>query len=381
MKMNFVTAIFLLGILSCGTNTSRSTASAISAPEQDVVLVLDPDASDSNISWDKTVHDFGDVSVEDGPLSCTFTITNNGSEPVAIFEVVSSCGCTDVKWTREPLMPGKSGTISATYKNEDGPTAFDKTLTVYISGVKKPVVLRLRGVVHEKKKSLSQLFGAQKLGDFGIKTRELKLGTLRQGLSASESVTVANLGSRPLTVSFADVSPQLSLTVTPNPIPAGATANLTYTVAADPSLYGRNAYFATPVLNGSKAAGSLSVMAFTQENFAAWSESERDNAAIPMFENSTVSFGVVSAGSHITASFTCKNRGKAPLHIYKADSEDPALTLTADIPDIPAGNSSTIDFSLDTSLLAKGDCVIMLSLTTNSPLRPVVNLFVTGEIR
>ena len=68
------------------------------------------------VTWDKTIHNFGDVSVKDGPLSCTFTVTNNGTEPISIFEVVSSCGCTDVKWTREKIQPGKTGTISATYK-------------------------------------------------------------------------------------------------------------------------------------------------------------------------------------------------------------------------------------------------------------------------
>ena len=63
---------------------------------------------------------------------------------------------------------------------------------VYISGVKRPVVLRLRGVVHEKKKSLSQLYGDQKLGDFGLKARQYKTGTLRQGLSVSETASVAH---------------------------------------------------------------------------------------------------------------------------------------------------------------------------------------------
>ena len=101
-----------------------------------LALVL-PDGNEP-ISWDKTVHNFGDVSVADGPLSCSFTLTNNTSEPISIFEVVSSCGCTDVKWTKGSIQPGNTGVISATYKNEDGPMPFDKTLTAYISGIKKP---------------------------------------------------------------------------------------------------------------------------------------------------------------------------------------------------------------------------------------------------
>ena len=50
-------------------------------------------------------------------------------------------------------------------------------------------------------------------------------------------------------------------------------------------------------------------------------------------------------------------------------------------PDVAPGAKEKMLFRLDTSALPKGECVIMVSLTTNSPLRPVVNLFVAGEVR
>lgn len=97
--------------------------------------------------FDKTIHDFGVVGQNDGELECTFTISNNSEEDLSIFAVISSCGCTSVQWTREDIKPGEKGTINATYKNEDGPYPFDKTLTVYTSAQKKPVVLHMKGKV------------------------------------------------------------------------------------------------------------------------------------------------------------------------------------------------------------------------------------------
>lgn len=329
------------------------------------------------IGWDKTVHDFGDVSVADGPLTCTFTLTNNGKEPISIFEVVSSCGCTDVKWTRETIQPGEKGTVTATYKNEDGPIPFDKTLTVYISGVNKPTVLRLRGVVHDRKKSLSELYGAEKLGAFGIKSRSLKAPTLRQGLSVSESVTVANLGSKPLQVEWANVNPFLSLKLSKNPIPAGETATLTYTIQSNRALFGKQIYAARPVLNGKKADARIEITAWTQENFADWSDSEKKSAALPYFAQSTYTFNTVPAGTVIEADFTCTNRGRKFFHVYKADAE---ASFSAETPDIGPQQSKTYHFTLDTANLPKGDAVVMISLTTNSPLRPLINLFITGVI-
>ena len=86
---------------------------------------------------DKTVHNFGQIILKNGPVSCAFTLKNTGDKPVAIYNVISSCGCTDVKWTKEPIMPGKSGNISVTYTNDEGAYPFDKTLTTYLSDSQK----------------------------------------------------------------------------------------------------------------------------------------------------------------------------------------------------------------------------------------------------
>lgn len=374
MKMLFASFISALVVLTCGTRQANSVP--LSA-QPEAFVEQDFQADESVLAWDKTVHDFGDVSVSDGPLSCTFTLTNKGSASISIFEVVSSCGCTDVKWTKGSIAPGEKGTITATYKNEDGPRPFDKTLTVYISGVKRPVVLRLRGVVHDRKKSLSELFGAQKLGAFGLKTRSLKAPALKQGLSVSESLTVANLDKKPLKVEWADVTPGLSLQLSANPIPAGTTATLSYTVESAPRVYGKHIYSAAPVLNGRKADGLIEITAWTQENFAGMSEDERKAAALPYFDQSTYTFGSVQNGTTVEAVFPCTNRGKSPFHVFQADAD---VTLKAVTPDIAPGAKETCRFSLNTRDLPKGDAVIMVSLTTNSPLRPVVNLFITGII-
>ena len=378
MKTVFWTIALAASLLSCGSRTANSAPIVELVGTETVGMPEAPDEGDA--VFDKLVHDFGDVSMDDGPLTCTFTVTNNGTEPLVLFEVVSSCGCTDVTWTREPLQPGKSGTISATFKNEDGPFPFDKTLTVYISGQRKPVILRLRGTVHEKKKSLSELYGAQKLGDFGLKARDYKAGVLKQGLTVSETATVANLGKKPLKVEFTEVSEHLKLNVSPNPIPAGSTATLVFTIEAAPGLYGKHTYTAVPVLNGRKASAPISVWSTTRENFDKWTDEERNNGAIPVFENSTANFGIVKAGDPVEVTFNCSNRGKSTFHIYQADPEDPALKVL-EMTDCEPGGKGLVRVSLNTSAVEKGEAVIMLTLTTNSPLRPVVNLFVAGQIQ
>ena len=390
MKNVLYSVAILLSVCGCRNASSAELKKAMQelgqTTENPTMAVAPDDGTEDGaqigeiVEFDKTVHDFGDISVNDGPQTCTFTVKNVGKEPIAIYEVVTSCGCTDASWTREPLQPGKTGTISATYKNEDGPVPFDKTLTVYIAGVSKPIILRLRGLVHEKKKSVAELYGAEKLGTMGLKSLNYKVSNILQGESSSDEAKIANLGTKPMKVTFTDVSPNLTIEVVPATVPAGETAALRFSVKSDPNLWGKHIYKATPVVNGVKAGKPVTVSALTRGNFASWTPDQRKNAAQCIFDESTVSFGTVTAGKKVDAVFTFTNKGKSSLTFYSLDADTPGVTAT--LPgDTDAQKKGSIPVKLDTSSLPKGETVIMLTLTTNCPSRPIINLFLTGLVK
>ena len=102
-----------------------------------------------NARFDSTVHDFGRVDIKAGAVNCSFTVTNIGNEALNIFAVTTSCGCTTAKWTREDIAPGDSGRIDISYTNDEGPYPFDKTLSVYISGLDRPVILHVKGTAYK----------------------------------------------------------------------------------------------------------------------------------------------------------------------------------------------------------------------------------------
>ena len=390
MKNAVLWAALLTAMIGCRNASSAEVKKALQNLSQTVEepsMALEPEAGAAEsvlvgdcVEFDKTVHDFGDVSVTDGPLTCTFKVKNIGKEPVAIYEVVTSCGCTDAQWTREPLQSGKTGTISATYKNEDGPVPFDKTLTVYIAGMNKPVVLRLRGVVHEKKRTVAELYGATRIGNLGLKSLSYKLPNVLQGESSSEEAKVANLGKNPMTVTFTDLSAGLSVEAVPATIPAGETASLRFSVRSAPDVWGTHIYKATPVLNGKKASKPISFTALTRENFASWTPEQRKSAPQCIFDESTYSFGTVTAGTKIETLFTFTNKGKSLLKLYSLDADAEGVTSILPFDTDPQKKGSIL-VRLDTSSLPAGETVIMLTLTTNCPARPIINLFLTGLVK
>ena len=333
------------------------------------------------IEIDKTVHNFGDIMLDSGPVSCTFTVKNIGSKPLVIYNAVTTCGCTKADWTKEPIMPGKTGKISATYSNDEGPYPFDKSLTVYFSEPKKPVVLKMRGVCMEKEVPLEQTYTVR-YGPLGIREAYLKCGNMEQGGMKSNSVTVANLSGSPINVNFGDVSENLEISVSPNPIPAGKTAELSFCVTADRDLWGKNYYWATPIIDGktyrnADNSSRIGIWAITKENFDNLTSEQKAKSARPHFESSTYTFGKVKRGETIHAEFSFKNVGQTCFTVYKVDTDAQSWSHS-DIPGARPGEEVKFRVQLDTAGMPAGETLVIVSLTTNSPLRPIVNLFITG---
>ena len=335
----------------------------------------------SQLEIDKLVHNFGNIVHKSGPVSCSFVVTNSGTQPAVIYNVVSTCGCTNVQWTKEPIRPGQSGKISVTYSNDEGAYPFDKTLTAYISDIKKPVILRIRGISHEKKKNLEELY-TTRFGSFGLKETYMQCGNLEQGGVRSDVVNVANLSNQPLKVEFADVTSNLKINITPNPIPARSTAEMEFSVYASRDKWGKNDYWATPLLNGKSytatdGAKAIGVWAFTRENFSSLTQEQRDNGPIPIFEESTFSFGRVKQGTVVHATFKAGNEGKETLKIYKVDINACKWSHSA-FPAVAPRDEVEFRVHLDTSKMPKGEALAIVTLITNSPLRPIVNLYIAG---
>jgi len=98
--------------------------------------------------WDKMVNDFGDIALGI-PKTADFTLTNSGKEPLIISSAKASCGCTNLKYASEPILPGKTSVVSATY-NAAAPGVFTKTVTVITNADPNPVVLQIKGNVLPK---------------------------------------------------------------------------------------------------------------------------------------------------------------------------------------------------------------------------------------
>ncbi len=145
MKMLFIAVVFMFGLSQAFAQspvpaTATPTTAASAAP------VANPNAPKAK--WDKLVNDFG--SIEQGiPKEAEFKLTNEGKEPLLIQSARAGCGCTNLKYSQEPILPGKSTIVAATY-NAAALGVFSKSITVTTNADANAVVLSLTGTVVAK---------------------------------------------------------------------------------------------------------------------------------------------------------------------------------------------------------------------------------------
>jgi hypothetical protein len=98
--------------------------------------------------FDKTIFEFEDLT-QGTPGTASFILTNDGKEPLIIASANASCGCTNLTYSKDPILPGKSITMSVTY-NAAALGAFTKSVTVRTNASDQPVILQIKGKVNPK---------------------------------------------------------------------------------------------------------------------------------------------------------------------------------------------------------------------------------------
>ncbi len=114
-----VLSLGLLAFAATASFAQNTNAAAPAATAQDA----------SAMKFKSEIHDFGTIK-QNVPVEHTFTFTNTGKEPIILQRVQASCGCTTPSYSKDPILPGKTGEIKAAF-NAAAAGAFNKSITVF----------------------------------------------------------------------------------------------------------------------------------------------------------------------------------------------------------------------------------------------------------
>ena len=97
----------------------------------------------TTVSLDTTTLSLGKFPWQE-EQQATFRFKNTGDELLVIHDVVTSCGCLEVDYSKEPVRPGKEAILHLTYK-ADYAGYVSKLVQVYCNAAGSPIKFRVKG--------------------------------------------------------------------------------------------------------------------------------------------------------------------------------------------------------------------------------------------
>ena len=153
-----VVALSLLAFTSCGggesteqkpggdslttqVTTNPSNPTNPQAPTEPVI-----DLPVTTVSFDNESHDFKEIKAGTKVVH-EFKFKNTGTNPLKVYNVKPSCGCTTPDWTKEPVAPGGEGFIKVEFDSAGKTGIQKKSVTVTMNTEPKTKVLNFQGEV------------------------------------------------------------------------------------------------------------------------------------------------------------------------------------------------------------------------------------------
>lgn len=338
------------------------------------------------ITFQKTEHDFGKINEGDGRVSTIFEFKNEGMEPLVLSNVRASCGCTTPTWTRTPIEPGQTGSITVTYNPNGRPGRFQKTITVTSNATSPTTKLYIKGEVLPKQVKPKDEYPV-KMGELSLKGKILEYDKILKGKTLTKSIEYANQTDQEVTVEVLvnDKDNFLHPVLTNKKLNPKEAASLNVIFdAATCKEYGpvqRDLYI---MVNGKRILTDeyrITIKADIEEDFTGV-----DLANAPLAEcDKEINLGTVKAGQKITGKAILKNAGINQLYVRRIISPDELVVLTTKNSVVKSGKNTILNATVNTiqkdgKPLASGVYHRIVRIITNDPKKTDININVNFTV-
>ena len=119
-------------IVSCSSDKTNETKA----------VEIDYNGKTPKVSFTETTLDFGQMTAGE-VVEGNYSFTNKGDAPLIVTHVKAACGCTATRYTKEPIMPGKTGSITALFDSNGFSGTVYKSISVFTNAQNEPITLYL----------------------------------------------------------------------------------------------------------------------------------------------------------------------------------------------------------------------------------------------
>lgn len=345
-----------------------------------VIAFTTVDAQKPKIEFANMEHDFGTFKESAGIQTTTFKFTNKGAVPLVLNSVRASCGCTTPKWTREPVAPGQTGEIQVSYNPKNRPGSFNKSVTIRSNAESPTTILRIKGRVEEKEKTLAELY-PRKIGKLRVKSNHISFARIKENEVNTKTLELVNDTDAPVEVGFRRVPGHITAVVEPEVIKPNEKGVLKVTYNAEKAnKFGFSSDRVYLTLDGSQDyRTSVGVSATIEEDFSHLTPEQLANAPVATFSEKSFDFGEMNQGDKKEHTFNLSNNGKSELIIRNVRSSCGCTAVAPSKKVIAPGESAPIKVTFN-STGKRGRQSKSVTVITNDPKTPTTTLRISSNI-
>ncbi len=325
------------------------------------------------MTFETVEHDFGKINEADGRVSYVFNFKNEGMAPLILSNVRASCGCTTPTWTKEPVEPGQSGSITVTYNPNGRPGRFQKTITITSNASEATQRLYIKGEVIPKQAKPANKYTIP-VGDLSMKSKTVDLGVITKDAMKQGELEYANLSAAEHRVELATNSADAYLiaNTTLNPAKPQEIGKFVFIIDSKKTkLYGPVEANAYVIIDGKKdisEAFKLTIKADITEDFSKLTTEQKQQAPIIEIAGEQKA-GKIAAGKIGKYALQIKNIGVNPLEIRRIYANDGALIIK--LPKaIKSGKKAAANIEINTKGMKPGNYTRELTVITNDYQNP-----------
>jgi len=330
----------------------------------------------------ETEHDFGKFKEEAGRQTYDFIVTNTGTQPLVIQNVVASCGCTTPEWTKQPIPAGGRGKVTAIYDPKNLPGPFNKTLSVYSNSKPEVTVLVIKGEVTPREKTIEELFTFP-VGEVRFESNHLAFTNVKKTEKKIRVMQLINTSKNPVKVEFADSPAHLSVKCNPEILKPGQKGFVEGTYDGTKAAgWGNVSDMVKVKLNGvAQENVYYYVSANLVEDFSSLTKEQLEKA--PSFDvlNTTFELGKIKGSTQNEVEFKFTNKGKSDLLVrhIRATCGCTAIQQGNQGVGIKPGESSVIKATFSSGGYS-GKVTKAIYVYTNDPKKSEVVLMINADV-
>ncbi|MEI8203460.1 MAG: DUF1573 domain-containing protein [Bacteroidota bacterium] len=334
-----------------------------------------------SIEFDKKLHDYGKILEEKGMATCKYVFKNTGNDTLYLKTVQPSCGCTTSDWTKGPVLPGKSGFISATYNPQGRPGVFNKTINVTTNDpANASIVLTIKGEVIPKPKSAADTY-QQKSGNIGFVNTHLAFSKMTPTQIKTDTIKMYSFAKQDLNLSIKNLPAHLTAKIIPETLKPEKEGIIIISYNSELKKDFGFIYdtFTLSTNDSVEPEKRINVSAEIYDDFSTLTPEQKEKAAKIEFKNTTYNFGKVNNGEIVKYSFEFTNTGKSDLLIHKTKASCGCTASNPAKTTLKPGESSTIDISFN-STGRTGQQHKNVTVISNDPVNYNIVLNIEGEV-